>query len=164
MTVQEALTQMHEVVGAAKERLEGNGFVMSIQTFYYDAMLRVIPNEKRARFATVTLIVNKADGKEGEEYCLSLGVAILGKKANAKRLAKDTELFQRYVDEAVETLAGFEDKNAGLDNLTARAEEEYAERMAQAKEQKSKNNWITTAFNVVFILIFIAIVYLLTRK
>ena len=88
MTVQEALTQMHEVVGAAKERLEGNGFVMSIQTFYYDAMLRVIPNEKRARFATVTLIVNKVDGKEGEEYCLSLGVAILGKKANAKRLAK----------------------------------------------------------------------------
>lgn len=164
MTVTEALTHMNEVVGAAKERLEGNGFVMTMQTFFYDAMLRSIPDEKRARFATVTLIVNKEGGKEGEEYCLSLGVAILGKKANAKRLARDTELFQRYIDEAVETLAGFEDKNAGLDHLTAKAEEEYTARMEQAKEQKSKNNWITTAFNIVFFAVFILIIFLLTRK
>lgn len=164
MTVTEALTHMNEVVGAAKERLEGNGFVMTMQTFFYDAMLRNIPDEKRARFATVTLIVNKEGGKEGEEYCLSLGVAILGKKANAKRLARDTELFQRYIDEAVETLAGFEDKNAGLDHLTAKAEEEYTARMEQAKEQKSKNNWITTAFNIIFFAVFILIIFLLTRK
>ena len=164
MTVTEALTHMNEVVGAAKERLEGNGFVMTMQTFFYDAMLRSIPDEKRARFATVTLIVNKEGGKEGEEYCLSLGVAILGKKANEKRLARDTELFQKYIDEAVETLAGFEDKNAGLDHLTAKAEEEYTARMEQATEQKSKNNWITTAFNIVFFAVFILIIFLLTRK
>ena len=164
MTVTEALTHMNEVVGAAKERLEGNGFVMSIQTFFYDAMLRPIPTEKKARYATVTLIVNKEGGKEGEEYCLSLGVAILGKKANAKRLARDTELFQRYIDEAVETLEGFEDKNAGLDHLTAKAEEEYAERMEKAQEQQKKNSRSATVYNIIFVVIFILIVYLITRK
>ena len=164
MTVQEALTQMNEVVGAAKDRLEGNGFVMSIKTFFYDAMLRTIPDEKRARFATVTLIVNKVDGKEGEEYCLSLGVAILGKKANAKRLARDTELFHRYVDEAVETLANFEDKNEGFDQLINKAEEEYAERMEKAKEQQKKTNKSATLFNILFIVVFILIVYFLTHK
>lgn len=164
MTVQEALTQMNEIVGAAKDRLEGNGFVMSIKTFFYDAMLRTLPDEKKARYATVTLIVNKQDGKEGEEYCLSLGVAILKNNANSKRLMGDIEIFQRYVDDTVETLAGFEDKNEGLDHLTAKAEEEYNERMEQAKEQHTKNNRATTIFNIIFVAVFILLVFLITRK
>ena len=164
MTVQEALKKMNEIVGAAKDRLEGNGFVMSIKTFFYDAMLRTLPDEKKARYATVTLIVNKQDGKEGEEYCLSLGVAILKNNANSKRLMGDIEIFQRYVDDTVETLAGFEDKNEGLDHLTAKAEEEYNERMAQAKEQHTKNNRATTIFNIIFVAVFILLVFLMTRK
>lgn len=164
MTVQEALTQMNEIVGAAKDRLEGNGFVMSIKTFFYDAFLRTLPDEKKARYATVTLIVNKQDGKEGEEYCLSLGVAILKNNANSKRLMGDIEIFQRYVDDTVETLAGFEDKNEGLDHLTAKAEQEYEERMTQAKEQHTKNNRATTIFNIIFVAVFILLVFLITRK
>lgn len=164
MTVQEALTKMNEIVGAAKDRLEGNGFVMSIQTFFYDAMYRSLPDEKKARYATVTLIVSKEDGKEGEEYCLSLGVAILRNNANVKRLEGDIEVFQRYVDDTVETLAGFEDKNEGLDHLTAKAEEEYEERLAKAKEQHAKNNKSTTVFNIIFVAVFILLVFLMTRK
>ena len=164
MTVQEALTQMNEIVGAAKDRLEGNGFVMSIKTFFYDGMFRTLPDEKKARYATVTLVVSKEDGKEGEEYCLSLGVAILKNNANGKRLMGDIEIFQRYVDDTVETLAGFEDKNEGLDHLTAKAEQEYEERMTQAKEQHTKNNRATTIFNIIFVAVFILLVFLITRK
>ena len=164
MTVQEALTQMNEIVGAAKDRLEGNGFVMSIKTFFYDGMFRTLPDEKKARYATVTLVVSKEDGKEGEEYCLSLGVAILKNNANGKRLQGDIEIFQRYVDDTVETLAGFEDKNEGLDHLTAKAEQEYEERMTQAKEQHTKNNRATTIFNIIFVAVFILLVFLITRK
>jgi hypothetical protein len=164
MTVQEALTKMNEIVGAAKDRLEGNGFVMSIQTFFYDAMYRSLPDEKKARYATVTLIVSKEDGKEGEEYCLSLGVAILRNNANGKRLQGDIEVFQRYVDDTVETLAEFEDKNAGFDHLTAKAEQEYEERLAQAKEQQVKNHKSTTIFNIIFVVVFILLVFFITRK
>ena len=164
MTVQEALTQMNEIVGAAKERLEGNGFVMSIKTFFYDGMFRTLPDEKKARYATVTLIVSKEGGKEGEEYCLSLGVAIFRNTANGKRLQGDIEIFQRYVDDTVETLAGFEDKNEGLDHLTAKAEEEYEERLANAKEQQAKNHKSTTIFNIIFVAVFILLVFFITRK
>ena len=155
---------MNEIVGAAKERLDGNGFVMSIKTFFYDGMFRTLPDEKKARYATVTLIVSKEGGKEGEEYCLSLGVAIFRNTANGKRLQGDIEIFQRYVDDTVETLAGFEDKNEGLDHLTAKAEEEYEERLAKAKEQQTKNHKSTTIFNIIFVAVFILLVFLMTRK
>ena len=164
MTVNEALTKMYEVVGAAKEKLEGNGFVMSIQTFYYDSMLRTLPDQNKARYATVTLMVSKQDGKEGEEYCLSLGVAILKNNANGKRLVGDIEIFERYVEDTVQTLAEFEDKNAGLDHLTEKAEKEYEERMTQAKEQQAKNAKSTRIFNIIFFAVFILIIFLLTRK
>ena len=76
----------------------------------------------------------------------------------------DIEIFQRYVDDTVETLAGFEDKNEGLDHLTAKAEQEYEERMTQAKEQHTKNNRATTIFNIIFVAVFILLVFLITRK
>lgn len=164
MTVTEALTKMNEIVNAAKERLEGNGFAMRIETTFFDSMVRPLPDANRARFATVSLLINKPDGKEGEEYCLSLGVAIFKTSANEKRLIGDIERYQKLVDDTVETLAGFEDKNEGFDFLTKKAAEEYEELMAKAREQQSKSRRISAIVNAVFIIATILLFIWLARK
>ena len=164
MTVSDALEKMYEVVGAAKERLEGNGFEMNVQTTFYDATLATLPDENKARYATVSLIVNKVGGKEGEEYCLSLGLAILKGHANAKRLVGDIAVFERFVDETVETLAEYEDKNEGFDFLTKKAAEDYEEYMIKKQEIEAKNNKMSKIINTVFIVALILFLILTTRR
>ena len=164
MTVNEALDKIYEIVNAAKERLEGNGFVMDVQTAYYSAMLQPLPDANKARYVNVSLVVSKVDGKEGEEYCLSLGAALLRNHANEKRLMRDIEMFQKFVDDTVDTLAQFEDKNAGLDHLTQKAQEEYDELVSKAMEQQAKNRKSSMIINVVFIAMLVLLFFLMTRK
>ena len=151
MTINEAVNKMQSIVADAKERLEGNGFVMSIETDYMNAMLRSVPNIDKARYVTVSLVVGKEGGKEGEEYCMSLGAAIARKSVDEEQLAKDIESYEKMVNEAVETLAGYEDKNEGLDYLTKKASEEYEKLLAKIREEQKKSRRVSMIINAVFI-------------
>ena len=151
MTVTEAISRMQATVAAAKERLEGYGFVMSIETDFMNAMLRSVPDETKAKYVTVSLVVGKEGGKEGEEYCMSLGAAIARKSVDEVQLGKDIENYEKMVNEAIETLEGYEDKNEGLDVLTKKASEEYEKLLVKIDEERKKSRRVTTIINAVFI-------------
>ena len=131
MTVNEALTKMYEVVGAAKEKLEGNGFVMSVETDYMNSMLVSVDDPAKAKCVTVSLVVASKDGKEGEEYCMSLGAMITRRGVDEIQLDKDIEGYGKMVDEAIDTLAYYDNKDEGLAYLTAKASEEYEKMMKE---------------------------------
>ena len=152
MTVSEALNKMQEVVEAAKNRLEGNGFVMSVETEYLSTMFRALPDEKKASYVTVFLIVGKEGGAEGEEYCLSLGASIFKHSVDGEKLAQDIESYEELVNNTVETLAEYENKDEGLDYLTKKASEEYEERMAKVREVQEKNRKISRIVNAAFLI------------
>ena len=152
MTVTEAIEKMQEAVAAAKDRLEGNGFIMSVETDYMNAMLRSVSDASKAKYVTVSLVVGKDGGKEGEEYCMSLGAEIVRKSVNDEQLSKDIEGYEKMVNEALEVLEGYEDKGEGLDVLTKRASEEYEKLMAKIKEDQKKTRRVTMIINIVFIL------------
>ena len=78
MTVSEAIAKMQATVDASREKLEGNGFVMSVETDYMNGMLRTVDTPERARYVTVSLVVSAEGVAEGEEYCMSLGADIRG--------------------------------------------------------------------------------------
>ena len=151
MTVNEAISKMQATVEAAKERLEGNGFVMSVETDYMNAMLRSVPDAAKAKYVTLSLVVGKEGGKEGDEYCMSLGAAIARKSVDEVQLDKDIENYEKMVSEAIETLEGYEDKNEGLDYLTKKASEEYEKLLAKINEDQKKSRRVTMIINAVFI-------------
>ena len=151
MTITEAISKMQATVTAAKEKLEGNGFVMSMETDFMNAMLRSVPDETKAKYVTVSLVVGKEGGNEGEEYCMSLGAAIAKKSVDDVQLSKDIENYEKMVNEAIETLAEYEDKNEGLDVLTKKASEEYEKLLAKIDDERKKSRRVTTIINVVFI-------------
>lgn len=150
MTINEAFVKMQDAVNAAKDRLDGNGFVMSIQADYMDPKFRPLPDENKARYITASLIVSKEGGKEGEEYCISIGAIIAKNAVDEERLARDLESYEKMIDETVETLAGYEDKNEGLDFLTEKAAEEHEQLMAKVREQQLKVRKISMIMNAVF--------------
>ena len=152
MTVTEAISKMQATVAASMEKLDGNGFVMSVETDYMNAMLRSVPDVSKAKYVTVSLVVGKEDGNEGEEYCMSLGAEIVRKSVNDEQLEKDIANYENMVNEAIETIGGYEDKNEGLDLLTKRASEEYEKLMAKIKEDQKKTQRVTMIINTVFIL------------
>jgi hypothetical protein len=152
MTVTEAISKMQATVAASMEKLDGNGFVMSVETDYMNAMLRSVPDVSKAKYVTVSLVVGKEDGNEGEEYCMSLGAEIVRKSVNDEQLEKDIANYENMVNEAIETISGYEDKNEGLDLLTKRASEEYEKLMAKIKEDQKKTQRVTMIINTVFIL------------
>ena len=152
MTVTEAISKMQATVAASMEKLDGNGFVMSVETDYMNAMLRSVPDASKAKYVTVSLVVGKEDGNEGEEYCMSLGAEIVRKSVNDEQLEKDIASYENMVNEAIETIGGYEDKNEGLDLLTKRASEEYEKLMAKIKEDQKKTQRVTMIINTVFIL------------
>ena len=152
MTVTEAISKMQATVAASMEKLDGNGFVMSVETDYMNAMLRSVPDVSKAKYVTVSLVVGKEDGNEGEEYCMSLGAEIVRKSVNDEQLEKDIASYENMANEAIETIGGYEDKNEGLDLLTKRASEEYEKLMAKIKEDQKKTQRVTMIINTVFIL------------
>lgn len=151
MTISEAIAKMQLTVDAAKERLGGNGFVMSTETDYMNAMLRSVDDLKKAKYVTVSVVIAPEGCKEGDEYCMSLGAQISRKGIDNAQLSKDIESFNTMVDEAIDTLAKYEDKNEGLAYLTAKASEEYEKLMANIEEEQKKNRRLSMISNIIFI-------------
>ena len=165
MTLNETICRMQEVVSAAKEKLEGNGFTMSVETDYMDKMLRTVSGTKGARYVTVSLVVGAEGLEEGDEYCMSLGADISRKGINAEQLEKDIENYERMVDEAAEVLKGYENKTEGLAFLTKKAGEEYEKLLKKIEEEQRKNQRMSMIINSVFIvgIIILFMVAMLTR-
>ena len=151
MTVSEAIAKMQSTVEAAKERLEGNGFVMSVETDYMNAMLKSVEDTKKAKYVTVSVVIGSDGGKEGDEYCMSLGAMLSRKGINEEQLDKDIASFGKMVDEAVDTLAKYEDKNEGLAYLTAKASAEYEQMVAKMEEDQKKSRRLSMISNIIFI-------------
>ena len=152
MTVSEAIAKMQSTVESAKERLDGNGFLMSVETDFMNSMLRSVEDFKRARYVTVSLVVSHDGCRSGEEYCMSLGAMIGRKGVNDEQLTKDIESFNTMVNEAIETLEKYEDKRDGLAYLTAKASEEYEKLVSKIEEEQKKSRKISTVSNIIFIL------------
>ena len=160
MTVNEAISNMQEVALASQERLSKYGFVTSVQTDYMNAFYKTIEGPEKARFVTVSLVVGKQGGVEGEEYCMSLGAEVVRKAINDERLAEDSANFVRMVDEAIETLEQYENKDEGLDVLLAKANEEYEKFLAKMEEERKKSRKLSMISNIVFI-VGIAIIFII---
>ena len=151
MTVSEAIAKMQAVVEASKERLDGCGFTMSVETDYMNGMLKSVEDVNKARYVTVSLVVSAEGVKEGEEYCMSLGADIRGKRINENQLNEDISGYEKMVSEAVEVLDGYENKNEGLAYLTAKASEEYEKLVAKIEEEQKKSRKISMIGNIIFI-------------
>ena len=166
MTVSEALSKMQAIVNDAREKLDGNGFIMSVETDFMDSMLRVLPNENKAKYVTVSLIIGKEGGKEGEEYCISLGAVILRNTVYEARLNSDIESYHKLVNDTIETLAGYDNKDEGLDYLTKKASDEYEKMMTERREYQEKNRKISRIINAVFFggMILLFIVMMIVKK
>ena len=151
ITVSEAIGKMQSTVAHAMERLEGNGFTMSVETDYMNQMLASVSDPKKAKYVTVSLVIS-ADGiAAGDEYCMSLGAMISRSGINDERLEKDIESYNSMVNEALEVLSGYDNKKEGLEFLTKKASEEYEKVLAKIEEERKKSKRIVTISNIVFI-------------
>ena len=151
MTVNEAIEKMQAIVEASKQKLTDNGFTMSVETDYMNGMLVSVNDLKKAKYVTVSLVISAEGTPEGEEYCMSLGADIRSKNVNESQLDKDIKSYQKMVDDAVDILSGYENKNEGLASLTAKASEEYAQLLAKIEEEQKKSRRISLIINIVFI-------------
>lgn len=161
MTVSEAIAKMQATVEASREKLEGNGFVMSVETDYMNGMLRTVDTPERARYVTVSLVVSAEGVAEGEEYCMSLGADIRRKKVDETQLDKDIQNYLTMVDEAAEVIANYEDKTEGLAHLTKKASEEYEKLVAKIEEEQKKSRKVALIGNIIFI-VGIALLFIVT--
>ena len=164
MTLTEAIALMESTVNAAMERLDGNGFVMSVETDYMDRFFRTVTDPGKARCVTVSLVVNTKDGQKGEEYCMSLGAMIAKRGVDEAQLLKDIEGYGKMVDEAVDTLAYYENKDEGLAHLTKKASEEYEKMMKEIEEGQKKSRRLSMITNIAFILGFILLLFFAMMK
>lgn len=151
MTLSDAVKKMQSAVTASMQRLEGNGFVMSVETDYMNNMFASVDDPAKAKCVTVSLVVASKNGKEGEEYCMSLGAMITRRGVDEAQLDKDIEGYDKMVDEAIDTLAYYDNKDEGLAYLTAKASEEYEKMMKEIEEGQRKNRRLAMISNIVFI-------------
>ncbi len=152
MILCDAISKMQNTVTSAIEKLEGNGFVMSTETDYMNQMLKSVDDPAKAGFVTVSLIIGTKDGKEGDEYCMSLGAMITRKGVDEAQLDKDIASFHAMVDEAVEVLARYENKDEGHAFLTAKANEEYEKLLVKIDEEQKTNRKRAMIINLAFII------------
>ena len=152
MTVSEAIAKMQATVEGSKEKLEGNGFVMSVETDYMNGLFKSVEDKKKAKYVTVSLVISAEGVEEGEEYCMSLGADIRGKNVNEKQLGEDIEHYNKMVSDAAEVLSEYEDKVEGLGVLTKKAGEEYEKLMAKIEEEQKKSRKISMIGNIIFII------------
>jgi hypothetical protein len=143
---------MQAVASEAMGKLEGNGFSMSVQTEYMDRAFRIVDKPEKAKCVTVSLVISAKDGKPGDEYCISLGAMITRRGIDEEQLANDTEGYNRMVDEALDTLAYYDNKDEGLAFLTAKANEECERFIKEIEEQQKKNRRLAVISNVVFVI------------
>ena len=152
MTASEAISKMQSAVLSSKEKFEGMGFVMSVETDYMNSFYKTVTDVNKAKFVTVSLVIGAKDGKEGEEYCMSLGAAITHGKVDEVKLDSDIEHYGEMVNEALNVLEGYDDKDEGLGYLTAKASEEYEKFLAKIQEENKKSRKASMIVNIVFIL------------
>lgn len=150
MIMTEAVAKMQAIAASAKERLDKYGFDIKIETDYMNSMLRVIDKPEKARYITTSVIVGGDGVEEGEEYCLSIGVAVRGKKVDDNQLNKDSLKFEEMVNEMISVLDAHEDKLEGLKVLTTKANEEYQKLLAEIQESQKKNRKIALIGNIAF--------------
>ena len=131
MKLNEAVIKMQDAVNASMAKLEGNGFVMSVETDYMNRAFMTVSDPKKAKCVTVSLVINTKGGKAGEEYCMSLGAMINGGGIDEAQLDKDIEGYNKMVEEALDTLAYYDNKDEGLMFLTKKASEDYEKFIAQ---------------------------------
>ena len=155
MTLNDAVSKMLDTVNSAKEKLEGNGFTMSVETDYMDSALRNVSDVKKAKYVTVSLVIGAEGLAHGDEYCMSFGAQIFRNTVKDEQLEKNTESYCKMVDEALEILAGYENKTEGLTHLTKKAGEEYEKLMKKIEEEQKKNRKISTMINIAFIVGFV---------
>ena len=160
MLLNEAVAKMQNAVTESMKRLEGNGFVMSVETDYMGRNFASVEDASKAKCVTVSLVVGAKDGDKGEEYCMSLGAMIQKGGVNEEQLDKDIESYGKRVDEALDTLAYYENKDEGLAFLTEKATKEYEELMKKIDEEQRKNRKIAMISNIVFA-VGIAILFIL---
>ena len=150
MTTLEAIERMQASAEAAKERLAGYGFSLSIETDYMNSVIKPVEDIKKARYITVSLVCGGEGVNPGEEYCISIGAETRLGRVNEGQLAKDIEGFAKIVEETIATLDSYEDKNEGLAFLVAKATEECEKLLAKLKEDEKRNKRVTTVSNIVF--------------
>ena len=151
MTVIEAIEKMQAAVSSSRERLEGNGFTLSVETDYMNRMFKSVEDVQKAKYITVSLVVSDESTAEGEEYCMSLGAEIRGGKIDGERLDEDIQNYLKMVDDAAALLAGYENKTEGLAELTRRAGEEYEKLVARIEEDNKKSRRLSMISNIIFI-------------
>ena len=165
MTISESVAKMQETALAAKARLDGYGFDIKVETDYMNSMLRPIENPEKAKYVTTSLIVGGEGVKEGEEYCLSIGVVVKGKKVDDEQFDKDSHKFNEMVDEMIGVLDAHEDKVEGLGVLTAKANEEYEKLLAEIQENQRKSRRAAAIGNIVFFIgIMLLFIVAMTRS
>ena len=152
MKLNEAVIKMQDAVNASMAKLEGNGFVMSVETDYMNRAFMTASDPKKAKCVTVSLVINTKGGKAGEEYCMSLGAMINGGGIDEAQLDKDIEGYNKMVEEALDTLAYYDNKDEGLMFLTKKASEEYEKFMKEMEEEQKKTRKRMMITNIAFIL------------
>lgn len=151
MTVSEAIAKMQALAYSAKEKLDIYGFDIKIETDCMDSRLRTVSTPEKSRFATVALIIGGNGINEGEEYCLSIGVAVRGKNVNDGQLEQDSSKFVELVDETISVLEAHENKTDAIKILTEKATEEYNKLLAEIEENRQKSRRISLISNVAFV-------------
>ena len=95
---------------------------------------------------------------------MSLGAMIAKRGVDEAQLLKDIEAYGKMVDEAVDTLAYYENKDEGLAHLTKKASEEYEKMMKEIEEGQKKSRRLSMITNIAFILGFILLLFFAMMK
>lgn len=151
MTLNEAVEKMTALAKEAEERLSTYGFDTKIESEYMNSTFQTVEDPKKAKFATTALVVGGEGIAEGDEYCMSIGVQIVRGKIDDAQLERDSAKFNQMVDEMIATLEKHDDKIAGLNELTTKANEEYKKLMADIEENQKKIKKMSMIINIVFI-------------
>ena len=151
MLLNEALAKMKTVAEAAAERLREDGFNAKVESSYMNAFLATVTEPKKAKFATVSVVISTEDTEEGDEYCLSVGAEIRFGKIDDGQLEKDLAEFGRMVDETVERLRSYATKSEGISALAAEANAEYEKLVEKLREDQKKQSVISAIGMALFI-------------
>ena len=157
MLLNEALDRMKAVAEAAAERLREEGFNAKVETSYMNAFLATVPEPKKAKFATVSVVISTDDTEEGDEYCLSVAAEVKLGKVDEGLLGADLEEFDRMVNDTIERLRGYESKSEGISVLAAEANAEYEKLIENLQADQKKANVISAIGMGLFIIGIIAL-------
>ena len=116
-----------------------------------NSFLATVTEPKKAKFATVSVVISTDDTEEGDEYCLSVGAEIRFGKIDDGQLEKDLAEFGRMVDETVDRLRSYATKSEGISVLAAEANAEYEKLVEKLREDQKKQSVISAIGMALFI-------------